>query len=87
MKTLLHLLIAITLALGASLASAQSYDCCVGPDCDMVQCIDMECAPAAAVVALTPGAAADLGIAARDYAPHAQVRPRLMVRDLWTPPD
>lgn len=87
MKTLLHLFIAITLALGASLATAQSYDCCVGPDCDVVQCIDMGCAPAAAAVALTAGAAAGLGIAGRDYAPHVQVRPRLMVRDLWTPPD
>jgi hypothetical protein len=87
MRFLLHLLIAITLALGPTIASAQSYNCCHSPDCDVAQCLDMGCAPAAAFIGLPPSAGTGFGSVPREYAPQPGVHLVDMYEELWTPPD
>jgi hypothetical protein len=87
MRFLLHLLIAITLALGPSVSAAQSYNCCHSPDCDVMQCLDMGCAPAAAVIGALSAAGTGFGVAPREYAAHPGIYLADMFEELWTPPD
>jgi len=87
MKLILHLLLVLALAFSNYATAAPS--CCDEPDqqCDIVQCTQMGCMPAATPIPMASPALVMWERAGRDYAPEPVYHLPALNEAPWTPPD